>query len=111
MKLLVLLLLTFNLFANDAFVIKFKGPKIIVESQSSKSEFIGIILQNETFNRLRGEIHSNGITLRRYSIKGGSSASFQIKHSEYKELSVINLSPAMDNIKLELGKKNYEIPK
>lgn len=111
MKLLLLILLSLSLFANEAFVINFKGPTVEVESQSKKNEFIGIILKNETFNRLRGEVHSNGKTLRRYSIKGGGSTSFQIKHDEYKQLSVINLSPPMDDIKLILGKEKYEIPK
>lgn len=110
MRYLLIAILSLSAYSNEAFLVSFKGSKTIVESQSEKNEFIGLVLKNETFKRLRGEIRSEKGVIRRYSLKGGGSASFQIKHSEYKKLSVVNLSPAIDDIKLKVGKKKYEIP-
>lgn len=110
-KVFIFLLLTSSAFASEAFIITFKGSKVYVENQEKKNEFIGLIVKNETFKRIRAQIKNESSVIRRLSIKPGKTKSFQIKHSEYNKLYYMNLSPASETIALIVGKEDYEIPK
>jgi len=110
-KYFFLLLICSGVFASEAFIITYKGSKVYIENQAKKNEFAGLIVKNETFKRLIGQVQNEDSVIRRVTIKPGQSKSFQIKHNEYKKLYYLNLSPASETIALIIGKEDYEIPK
>lgn len=98
-------------FAGETFIVTFKGVKATVNPQSKKGQFIGVTLKNDTFQRLRGEFRNKDGVLKHYSLRPGSSQSYEVAHKDGKQLSIVNLAPAFDTIPLKIGSKVYAIPK
>ena len=55
-KYFLLFLICLPSFASEAFIITYKGSKVYVENQAKKNEFAGLIVKNETFKRLIGQV-------------------------------------------------------
>lgn len=110
-KTLFMLLISYSLFAGEVFLVTFKGAKALVEPQSKKGQFVSLTIKNDTFKLLRGEIRNEENVIKYYSLKPGTSESYEIGHKEYKKLSLINVAPAFDTIPLKFGSEAYAIPK
>lgn len=107
----LLFILSYAIYANESFVIEFKGSALKVESQSQKGDFVGVLVKNSTFINFIGIIKNEEKTIRRFSLKAGKTKSFQIKHEEFKRLYYQNMSPPSETLPLLIGNKDYEIPK
>lgn len=110
---LMTLLLTLPSFSQEnaeAFIVTIKERKVRVISPKEKQKIVGIIIKNETFDKITSEVRSDKGVLKRFVLKPQGTTSLQVNYSKIKSLFYVAIAPPFQAVELKFSQRAYEIP-
>ena len=94
----------------DAFIVTIKDDNIRVVSPKQKQNSIGLIIKNETFDKITSEIRSDKGVVERFILKPQTSKSFQVSFQGISTLFYVSVAPPFQAVELKFSQRAYEIP-
>jgi hypothetical protein len=94
----------------DAFIVTIKDDRIRVVSPKEKSNLIGVIITNETFEKIVSEVRSDQGVIQRFVLAPQGSTSLQVNFSNIKSLFYVSVAPPFQAVELKFSQRAYEIP-
>ena len=94
----------------EAFIVTIKDDNIRVVSPKQKQNNIGLIIKNETFDKITSEIRSDKGVIERFVLKPQTSKSFQLSFQGISTLFYVSIAPPFQAVELKFSQRAYEIP-
>lgn len=94
----------------EAFIVTIKEDKIRVISPKKKQKSVGIIIKNETFDKITSEVRSDKGVIKRFVLKSQGTKSLQVNYSNTKSLFYVSIAPPFQAVELKFSQRAYEIP-
>ena len=92
-------------------IIKFYPSRVLVLCHSQFNTEVSIRIENKTLTKLIGKVvDENGETLIYFAIDSQKNYTDGLKMKKGKKYSFVPLSPAFQEVPLEIGAKPIEIP-
>ena len=110
---LITLIFTTSSFSQEnaeAFIVTIKENSVRVVSPKNKEKLVGIIIKNETFDKITSEIRSDKGVIKRFVLKSQGSKSLQVDYSQIKSLFYVAIAPPFQAVELKISQRAYEIP-
>ncbi len=95
---------------SEAFIVQVKDRSIRVTSPKKKTEIVGIIVKNETFDKIISELRSEKKVLKRFVLQVQGTQSLQVNTSNIKSLYYVSVAPPFQAVQLKFSERAYEIP-
>jgi len=96
--------------SSEAFIVQVKDRSIRVTSPKKKSKIVGIIIKNETFDKIISELRSESKVLKRFVLQPQGSQSLQVETTNLKHLYYVSVAPPFQAVELKFSERAYEIP-
>lgn len=111
----VFLVLLFSFFVEakmktESFIIQIGDQKINVLSPGNRQNTFSVILENKSLSNQTGKFMIGNKDLKFVSVKAGLSETVEIENKTNLLVHFVPLSPAFQEVPLQFGKKQYEIP-
>lgn len=107
---LILILMPLQCLAVDAFRVTVLDRSVRLEAPSRVGKIYSVIVENKSLSDVVGKFHSHGEDLKFVSVKANSSKSVEFSHQSKHLVYFKILSPAFQDLAMEVGKKAYEVP-
>jgi hypothetical protein len=95
---------------SESFMIQIKNQSISVVAPSKPQKRFAVIVENQSLTTQVAKFSCLSENLKFVTVLPGKSETVEIENSSDKLVSFIPLSPAFQDVRLEFGKKTYEIP-
>lgn len=110
---LITLLFSLSIFAQEnaeAFIVTIKEDRVRVISPKKKEKLVGVIIKNETFDKITSEVRSDKGVVLRFVLKSQGTKSLQVDYSKIKSLFYVAIAPPFQAVELKFSQRAYEIP-
>lgn len=95
---------------SEAFIVTIKDTKISVTSPAKKQKTIGLIIKNETFDKIISEVRSEKGVIKRFVLKPQSNETLEIDYYKINTLYYVAIAPPAQAVELKFSQRAYEIP-
>jgi hypothetical protein len=112
LKLLFLLLISSPLtcLGVESFRVTINDRSVKLEAPLKVTKTFSVIVENKSLSDVVGKFHSHGEDLKFVSVKANAAKSVEFSHQSKHLVYFKILSPAFQDLALEVGKKTYEVP-
>lgn len=94
----------------EAFIVTITEKKVRVISPKKKQKIVGVIIKNETFDKITSEVRSEKGVIKRFVLKSQGTKSLQVNYSKIKSLFYVAIAPPFQAVELKFSQRAYEIP-
>lgn len=95
---------------SDSFIIKINEGRVKVLSPKSAKGKTGLIIENNTLERIYARVEAEKKIFHQISIMSGKSKSVFLDFNKHQTYNFLPLAPAFQTIYLTPGRSSYEIP-
>lgn len=107
---LILTLPSFGQENAQAFIVTVYDDRVRVVSPVKKEKIVGVIIKNETFDKITSEVRTDKGVVKRFFLKSQSSKSLQVNLNKVKSLFYVAIAPPFQAVELKFSQRAYEIP-
>ncbi len=107
---ILLFIIPLRTFAVESFRVTIYDRSVKLEAPAKVAKVYSVIVENKSLSDVVGKFHSHGEDLKFVSIKASRSRSVEFAHQTNQLVYFKILSPAFQELALEVGKKAYEVP-